>query len=122
MRAITGRRRSSSSMANSGMAKKTCIVLVQVKNAAAESWFHAAGKSLAEVQGQIDHLVKPQSFVFPDQLRVSIHVDIETTRATVNNVLAYLPGKSDEYVIIGAHYDHLRSEEHTSELQSQSNL
>jgi len=29
------------------------------------------------------------------------------TRATVNNVLAYLPGKTDEYVIIGAHYDHL---------------
>src|SRR6266481_6376554 len=87
--------------------ENTGIVLVQVKNAAAESWFHAAGKSLAEVQGQIDHLVKPQSFVFPDQLRVSIHVDIETTRATVNNVLAYLPGKSDEYVIIGAHYDHL---------------
>jgi len=25
----------------------------------------------------------------------------------VNNVLAYLPGKTDEYVIIGAHYDHL---------------
>jgi Zn-dependent M28 family amino/carboxypeptidase len=25
----------------------------------------------------------------------------------VNNVLAYLPGKTDEYVILGAHYDHL---------------
>ena len=25
----------------------------------------------------------------------------------MNNVLAYLPGKTDEYVIIGAHYDHL---------------
>src|SRR5581483_9439509 len=28
-------------------------------------------------------------------------------RATVHNVLAYLPGQSDEYVILGAHYDHL---------------
>jgi membrane-associated protease RseP (regulator of RpoE activity) len=34
-------------------------------------------------------------------------VDIETTRATVNNVLAYMPGQTDEYVIVGAHYDHL---------------
>ena len=25
----------------------------------------------------------------------------------MNNVLAYLPGKTDEYIIIGAHYDHL---------------
>ena len=33
--------------------------------------------------------------------------NIEKTRATVNNVLAYLPGKTDEYIIIGAHYDHL---------------
>jgi hypothetical protein len=27
--------------------------------------------------------------------------------ATVDNVLAWLPGQTDEYVIIGAHYDHL---------------
>jgi hypothetical protein len=25
----------------------------------------------------------------------------------VNNILAYLPGQTDEYVIVGAHYDHL---------------
>jgi hypothetical protein len=25
----------------------------------------------------------------------------------VNNILAWLPGKSDEYIVIGAHYDHL---------------
>ena len=87
--------------------ENTGIVLVQVKNAVAENWFRAAGKSLADVQGQINHAIKPQSFAFPDQLHVSINVDIETTRATVNNVLAYLPGKTDEYVIIGAHYDHL---------------
>jgi hypothetical protein len=38
---------------------------------------------------------------------VTIQVDIERQRAEVNNVLAYLPGRSDEYLIIGAHYDHL---------------
>jgi hypothetical protein len=87
--------------------ENTGIVLVQVKNDVADRWFQAAGKSLADVQGQINHSTKPQSFAFPDTLHMSIHVDIETTRATVNNVLAYLPGKSDEYVIVGAHYDHL---------------
>ena len=40
-------------------------------------------------------------------LHLALHIDIETTRATVNNVLAWLPGQTDEYVIIGAHYDHL---------------
>ena len=31
------------------------IMLVQVKNAVADSWFKAAGKSLADVQQQINH-------------------------------------------------------------------
>ncbi|HST08751.1 MAG TPA: M28 family peptidase [Terriglobales bacterium] len=87
--------------------ENTGIVLVQTKNDAADGWFKTAGKALAEVQGQINHSTKPQSFAFPDSLHMTIHVDIETTRASVNNVLAYLPGKTDEYVIVGAHYDHL---------------
>jgi hypothetical protein len=87
--------------------ENTGIILVQVKNQVANEWFKAAGKSLADVQLGIDHANKPQSFTFPEQLHVSIKVDIETTRATVDNVLAYLPGKTDEYVIVGAHYDHL---------------
>ncbi len=83
------------------------IMLLQVKNAVADSWFKAAGKSLTEVQQQINHSGKPASFVFPATLQLSLKVDIEATHARVNNVLAYLPGKTGEYVIIGAHYDHL---------------
>lgn len=85
----------------------TGILLVQVKNLAADAWFRAAGKSLLDTQGQINASTKPASFSFPDNLRLTLKVDIETTRATVNNVLAYLPGETDEYVILGAHYDHL---------------
>jgi hypothetical protein len=83
------------------------ILFLQVKNAVAESWFQAAGKSLADIQNQINTSSQPESFAFPDNLRISLNVSIESTRATVNNVLAYLPGKTDEYIIIGAHYDHL---------------
>lgn len=83
------------------------ISIVQVKNASAEPWFQAAGKSLKDAQEQINSSTKPASFAFPDSLQASLTVDIETTHATVNNVLAYLPGKTDEYVILGAHYDHL---------------
>ncbi len=83
------------------------ILLVQAKNTAAETWFRAAGKSLADIQAQIDASTKPASFSFPSDLRLTLKVDIENTQATVNNVLAYLPGETDEYVIVGAHYDHL---------------
>jgi hypothetical protein len=83
------------------------LMLLQVKNAVADSWFKAAGKSLSDVQQQINHSGKPDSFAFPGTLQLSLKVDIEATHAQVNNVLAYLPGKTSEYVIIGAHFDHL---------------
>jgi Peptidase family M28/PDZ domain/PA domain len=83
------------------------IPFIQAKNAVAARWFEGTGKSLADLQGQIDNSLTPASFPFPDDLRISLRVDIESTRAMVSNVLAYLPGKTDEYIIIGAHYDHL---------------
>ncbi|MBZ5683783.1 MAG: M28 family peptidase [Acidobacteriia bacterium] len=83
------------------------VVMVQVKNAVADAWFQAAGKTLKDVQEQINSSTKPASFDFPNTLHLSLNIDIETTRATIDNVLAWLPGQTDEYVIIGAHYDHL---------------
>src|SRR5215472_7322041 len=83
------------------------VVLVQVKNQEADKWFHAAGRSLAALQEQINTSTKPASFAFPDDLHLSLSVGVEHAHATVNNVLAYLPGQTDEYVIVGAHYDHL---------------
>jgi hypothetical protein len=83
------------------------VILVQAKNSVAQTWFAAAGKSLSAIQQQINDGGKPASFAFPDTLRLAIGVNIETLHATVNNILAYLPGQTDEYVIIGAHYDHL---------------
>jgi len=83
------------------------IVMAQVKNAVADGWFQSAGKALKDVQDEINASTKPASFDFPDTLHLSLNIDIETTRAAVSNVLAWLPGQTDEYVIIGAHYDHL---------------
>jgi len=83
------------------------LLFVQVKNASAEEWFRAAGKSLPDIQQQINSSGAPGSLAFPDTLRITLTVGVVTTPATVNNVLAYLPGQTDEYVIVGAHYDHL---------------
>jgi len=83
------------------------IISVQVKNDVGEEWLKAAGKSLADVQKQIDDSGKPSSFELGGNQTAALTVSVKTTRATVDNVLAYLPGKTDEYVIVGAHYDHL---------------
>jgi hypothetical protein len=83
------------------------IPFVQVKNAAADEWFKAAGKTVAGAETSINEKTKPASFAFPDTLHFSLTVGVENTRAMVNNILAYLPGKTDEYIVVGAHYDHL---------------
>ncbi len=83
------------------------ILLAQVKNSVADAWLKAAGKSLSDVQQQINSSGKPDSFALPDTFQLSLKIEIEQTHAKVDNVLAYLPGKTDEYIVIGAHYDHL---------------
>jgi len=87
--------------------ENTGILFVQVRNSVADGWFKTSGKSLSDIQNAINTSSKPASFSFPDTLHASVNVSIESTRATVNNVLAFLPGKTDEYIIVGAHYDHL---------------
>ncbi len=83
------------------------ILIVQAKNEAVERWLGAAGRSLLELQRQINHASEPRSFALPESLSLSLRVDIRRKHATVYNVAGYVPGRTDEYLILGAHYDHL---------------
>jgi len=82
------------------------ILSVQVTSEVAAPLFAAAGRKVEDVVSQIDSDLQPRSFAFPG---VDIHetVDVERAVKTVNNVVGWLPGETDEYLIIGAHYDHL---------------
>jgi hypothetical protein len=82
------------------------IPFVQIKAEAAERWISGAGKSLDEISAGIDRDLKPRSFALPD-VQVQENVDVERAVKTVHNVVGYLPGTTSEYIVIGAHYDHL---------------
>jgi len=82
------------------------ILVVQVKESVVESWLRSAGKDLLEIERGIDSDVKPRSFPLPG-VEIRENVDVERVVKTVHNVVGYLPGETDEYLIIGAHYDHL---------------
>jgi aminopeptidase YwaD len=82
------------------------ILFVQVKEDVVEAWFRAAGKNLMQIESGIDVDVKPRSFELPG-VEVRETVDVERAVKTVHNVLGYVPGQTDEFVVIGAHYDHL---------------
>lgn len=83
------------------------IPFVQVKEEVAARWISDAGKNLEELATAIDRDLKPQSFALPDALEVREEVDVEREVKTVHNVVGYLPGETNEYAVIGAHYDHL---------------
>ncbi len=83
------------------------IEFAQVKTELAATWLALAGKDLGSIQAAIDKDLHPQSFALPAKLRLEVDIDIRREVKTVHNVGAYLPGETSEYVIVGAHYDHL---------------
>jgi hypothetical protein len=82
------------------------ILFMQVREEFVKPWFQAAGKDIEELETAIDGDLKPRSFLLPN-VNVREDVDVERAVKTVGNVTAWLPGETSEYLIIGAHYDHL---------------
>jgi hypothetical protein len=57
--------------------------------------------------GQVGPKPTPASFALAG-VRASGNVELVQKKTPVRNVMAYLPGKqANEYVVVGAHYDHL---------------
>ncbi len=83
------------------------IEFVQVKANVVNQWLALSGKNLEAIESGIDKNLHPESFALPEKLHLDLDVDITREIKTVHNVAAYLPGETSEYVVIGAHYDHL---------------
>ena len=82
------------------------IPFVQVREDIVAPWIRAAGKDLMTVESDIDHDLRPRSFALP-RIDVRENIDVERTVRTAHNVMGFLPGQTDQYLIVGAHYDHL---------------
>ncbi len=96
------------------------IPFVQVRAEIAEAWFRSAGRSLEQIQAGIDKDLHARSFAFPAKFHLEGFADLERQVKTVHNVAGYLRGQTDEYIIIGAHYDHLGLGEQFSMAPSQA--
>ena len=83
------------------------IPAVEIKPAIFEKWLEAAGQSFEKIIEGIDEDLRPRSFAFPAALTVDLTVDLHRETRPVYNVLAWLPGTTEEYVIACAHYDHV---------------
>ena len=71
--------------------------------------FKQAGKDIGAIEKKIDTDLRPESFELP--VHVVLATEIIRTRKTVENVVAAVTGSDpalrNEWLVIGAHYDHL---------------
>ncbi len=95
-----------SSLADSG------IVAASISDTVANALFTPSGKNLKDVQSGLD-VENPHflgQFPLPD-VKIKIVVSVEKVKKTDQNVVALLPPPEltdeTEYVIVGAHYDHI---------------
>jgi Zn-dependent M28 family amino/carboxypeptidase len=82
------------------------VFFVQMSTSTADAWLEASGHSLSSIVKSIDADLKPQSFAL-NGVTAAMTVGIAHEIKTLHNVVGYIPGQTDEYVIVGAHYDHL---------------
>jgi aminopeptidase YwaD len=86
------------------------IPCMHIKRVVANSILGSAGTSVKEAQEKLRSSMKPGSFPISG-VSVSLTSDVQKQRSKTKNVIGLLPGGDeklkDEYLVIGAHYDHL---------------
>ena len=87
------------------------IPIIQVKPAIIDEWLKPSGHTLDDLRQQIDNDLSNHSFALDAAAQVAMTVDIERIHRPVANVVGLLsgadPALADQYIIVGAHYDHL---------------
>ncbi len=81
------------------------VVLVRAQSIA--PFFTEQGLDLASLVRAIDQEEQPRSFEFPAGYRATLHVKLKGTSVKGVDVLGWRAGRTDEYVVVGAHYDHI---------------
>ncbi|HEX8311675.1 MAG TPA: M28 family peptidase [Chthoniobacteraceae bacterium] len=87
------------------------IFAQSISGSIADALLSPAGKSLRNLQAALDN-ENPHAeagFVVP-KVKLKLATGIEHIKKTDRNVIGYLPpaeGATDEFIVVGAHYDHL---------------
>ncbi|HVK59307.1 MAG TPA: M28 family peptidase, partial [Candidatus Kapabacteria bacterium] len=84
------------------------ILAASITTEVADAILASTGKTLKDLQSALDqenpHAEKAPALT---NTTVSLSLALDRKKSSDHNVIAVLPGESDEYVMVGAHYDHL---------------
>lgn len=89
---------------------KESIPLVYISGEIIRDLFKGSNKNLTEILEKIDNDLKPSAFTFTDaKIKLGINFDIDLI--STQNVIGFIEGADpilkNEYVVFGAHYDHV---------------
>lgn len=95
----------------------TDISAINMKRSYIEELFSAETKNLKTIVESINNDLKPNSFSFKSA-NVDARVEVNKIEKSCWNVAGFIPGNNpaytNEYLVIGAHYDHLGWGDHNS--------
>ncbi len=89
------------------------IPAIQVTTKVVNGWFKRAGqdKDIEVLRQAIDKDLLTRSVELGDSVQISLNTELKQNQSEVANIVGYLPGKNpnlqNEFIILGAHYDHL---------------
>lgn len=95
-------------LSSDGTASGSEILAATITGEAAGKIIAASGKSLQDLQSALDQ-ENPHAEAIPTltNTTLSIHISLDHEKKTDRNVIAIREGKTAEYIMVGAHYDHL---------------
>ena len=86
------------------------VPVLHITQSVAEKLFSKSTIDLKTTLGLLKSNMRPNSFAIPDVL-ISANIDLVKTTSEAANIVAIIPGNDpvlkNEYIVIGAHYDHL---------------
>lgn len=85
------------------------LPVIHVKRDLADQILAGSGKTILDLEAQINDQLAPQSISL--DIQAAVITEVLQQEVTTQNVVALLPGSDpilkDEFLLIGAHYDHL---------------
>ena len=85
------------------------LPVIQITHSLANEILINHGQSIAELRSKLDEQLTPLSF--PVDCKVSANVNLKFGKETATNLIGFIEGNDpvlkDEYIVVGAHFDHL---------------
>ncbi len=83
--------------------------MIQITHSLANEMLINHGQSIAELRSKLDEQLTPLSFTV--DCKVSANVNLKFGKETATNLIGFIEGNDpvlkDEYIVVGAHFDHL---------------